>query len=31
MSGTYLTLEQQIRQRYSWFQEAERLGVIDWI
>jgi transposase InsO family protein len=26
MSGTYLTPEQQIRQRYSWFQEAKRLN-----
>ena len=26
MSGTYLTPQQRIRQRYSWFQEAKRLG-----
>ena len=26
MSTTRLTPEQQIRQRYAWFQEAQRLG-----
>ena len=27
LSGLYFTPEQQIRQHYSWFQEAKRLGL----